>query len=134
MRVITLLCILLFALPTVLALTKEEAQSIVEKNIIAKSAEHYKAYAYVWPVRVLSAKETYREPFTFEQSVWFFWIDPYPELQFGHPNTYVFVHDTGFYYSFEGQWSPANLNDAELFYIGKKPLFERIRSYLKGFL
>lgn len=134
MRVITLFCILFLTLPAVLALTKEEATYLVETEIVAKSLHPYRSYAYVWPVRVLSAKETYREQFIFEEPVWFFWIDLYPELQFGHPNTYVFVQDNGFYHAFEGQWQPTNLQDGELFYVGRKPLFERIRAYLKELL
>ena len=134
MRVITLLCIVLLVLPAVLALTKEEATVVVETALIAKSPQQYRSYAYVWPVRVLSAKETHREPFTFEQPVWFFWIDPHPELQFGHSSQYVFVHENGFYHALEGQLPPTNLQDAELFYVGRKPLFQRIRTYLKELL
>lgn len=137
MRVIgflCILCVLVVILPAVAAFTRDEAISLVNKEVIGKSLNKYVLHAYVWPFKVEAVRELYNTPLKFDAPVWFFWIDDMPEMQFAHSNRYVFVYDDGFYQIMGGEWYPDDLSRAELFYVGRPPLFDRILSFLRRLL
>ncbi|MBI4016515.1 MAG: hypothetical protein HY363_02365 [Candidatus Aenigmarchaeota archaeon] len=131
-RIILPVIILLVLLPATTALSSEEAINIVKLQVIETSENKDSLKAYRWQAPVLSAKEAYREPFEFDEPVWFFWIDDYPELQFAHPNRFVFVYNDEFINVLGATWYPENLSEGKLFYGGKRGIFERIMTFLRG--
>src|SRR3989338_2392779 len=126
------LVVLLVLLPASLALSLDESADIVRLQIIETSENKDFLKAYRWQAPVLSAKEAYNEQFIFDEPVWFFWIDDNPDLQFSHPNRYVFVYNDGFVKILGANWYPENLQSAELFYEGKPGIIERIIRFLRG--
>ncbi len=132
--VILLVIIRLILLPAAAALSQEEATTLVLSQVIETSENKNSLRAHRWNTPVLSAKEKYQPEFTFDEPVWLFWIDDKPGMQFAHPNRYVFVHQDGFIRISGANWQPENLNEAELFYIGKPGFFEKLILFIRGLL
>ncbi|MBI4148316.1 hypothetical protein HY490_03430 [Candidatus Woesearchaeota archaeon] len=125
-----LIIALVLLVPTVYGLSRADATTIVLTDVVENSPNKNTLTVYRWPAPVFTAKETHRETLTFEDPVWYFWIDDQPGRQFAHSNRYVFVHQDGFVRVSGGNWQPEHMDNAELVYVGQPRWWERVFTFL----